>query len=120
MKKYVLLIVLIIFTLMGCSSSNNNDDISNIEKVKDELKNMFETNGYTFSSENAIRNILEGERINVTLNDTEDLQVFIYDSVENATLDSKRIGFDGFSYTTDKMSSEIDWVDSPIFINIII
>ncbi|MBA4688125.1 MAG: hypothetical protein H2184_13285 [Candidatus Galacturonibacter soehngenii] len=61
MKKYLLIISLLILTLIGCSSTDNNskiEDISNIETVKDDIKNIFETNGYTFSSENADRNIL--------------------------------------------------------------
>ncbi|WP_099467151.1 hypothetical protein [Konateibacter massiliensis] len=118
MKKYLLATFLIVLTLIGCSSANNNsktEDTSNTEKVSDDLKNIFETNGYTFSSENANKNILEGDRINITLNDAEDLQVFIYDSIRNADLDSQRISSDGFSYTKDEMSSSIDWSKSPHF-----
>lgn len=119
MKKNLLVIFFIILlTLIGCGSTNNNnktENASNSENALDDLKNIFETNGYTFSSENENKNILEGERINITLNDKTNLQIYIYDSVESANLDSECISSDGYSYTKDDMTTSIEWDDSPHF-----
>lgn len=92
--------------------------LSSRNTMKD-IEQIFVENSYTFNAERSVNSILAGERYNANLNDNLDLQIFIYDTKENANIDANRISADGFSYSkTDNEEvtvSHIDWIGPPHF-----
>lgn len=88
----------------------------NYTDIKD-LKKYFESAGYSFSSEKVNKDVLEGERYTITLDDGIKLSVFLYDSKNEANLDSYRISADGFSYENSEEGKvrSIGWIAPPHF-----
>lgn len=130
MYKKFLILVLVVFMMMGCQTVNTTNKLSSTidtesslpedkRELLDKIKNIFVQSGYIFSFEDAEKNILEGERVNITLNDNENIQLFIYDSPDKASIDAKRISSDGYSYTkadgNNGITSSIDWIEPPHF-----
>lgn len=130
MYKNFLILILVVFMMTGCQTVNTTNELSNTiddesslledkSELLDKIKNIFVQSGYIFSFEDADKNILEGERVNITLNDNENIQLFIYDSPDKASIDAKRISLDGYSYTKEDknngITSSIDWNEAPHF-----
>lgn len=130
MYKKCMIIFMVGLMLMGCSTANKSKESVSTENSivisKDdflnEMKEMFEQSDNTFSYEDVDKSILEGERVNITLNARENMQVYIYESSDKASEDAKRISLDGFSYTKsegdDAITTKIDWIDNPHFYKI--
>lgn len=125
-----MVIFCVVLMLMGCKAANQAEESVSLESsiaiskddFLEEMKEMFEQSDNTFSYEDANKSILEGERVNITLNDSENMQVYIYESSDKAIEDAKRISLDGFSYTKSEgdegMTTTIDWIDNPHFYKI--
>lgn len=130
MYKKGMVIFCVVLMLMGCKAANQVEESVSLESsiaiskddFLEEMKEMFEQSDNTFSYEDANKSILEGERVNITLNDSENMQVYIYESSDEAIEDAKRISLDGFSYTKSEgdegMTTTIDWIDNPHFYKI--
>lgn len=126
MKKLSFSFFFMIVIFAGCSTVNTTVKTEDVSSDKDEsskdgdnqltdLKNLFEKNGYTFSYESASKNILAGERMNVSLKKKEILQAFVYNSKEDADADAKYISYDGTFYEKDNQACSIDWIAPPHF-----
>ncbi|MFA9466593.1 MAG: hypothetical protein ACERKN_20205 [Velocimicrobium sp.] len=126
MKKRSFVFLLIIVMITGYSTVSNNSKTNNDSSNEnlafaddsttlDDLKYLFEEDGYTFSYENASKSFLEGDKVNVTLNDQKNIQVFIYESKIKADSDTQHISADGFTYERDGMTSITDWYEPPHF-----
>ncbi len=130
MYKNFLIIAFVVLMIMGCGTVNTTNELSSSvdaenslsvdkDELLDKLKNIFVQSGYTFSFEDANKNMLEGERVNITLNDNENIQLFIYGSPDKASVDAERISSDGFLYSktdgNNGITSSIDWIEAPHF-----
>lgn len=126
MNKKCMMIIFVVLMLMGCGTTKKANesvtskaDVVSKEYILDQMKEIFEQSGNTFSFKEVDKSILDGERVNITLNDQENMQLFIYESSDKASEDAKRISADGFSYTKiegdNGITSNVDWIDAPHF-----
>ena len=110
MKKiFVTLIVLIVATFLpGCkkdiSESAYNDFITKLDE-KD-----FEVVGKDVEED-----ILKGERKWLTIDDSENLSVYLYERNEKMEEDASYIDEDGCSYNNGKTAYNISWISWPHF-----
>lgn len=126
MNKKCMMIIFVVLMLMGCGTTKKANEsapskavVVSKESVLDKMKEIFEQSGNTFSFKEVEKSTLEGERVNITLNDKENMQLFIYESSDKASEDAKRISADGFSYTKTEgdngITSNVDWIAAPHF-----
>lgn len=120
MKKLFIVCGILLLLVTGCSSKKDND--SNEETpdilidIADKLKN--ESDDYSIDKEKP--NVLSGERYVIHFNDDFSVQVFLYDSKEDAIADGNNLSDDGSKYTktssdNNTVSSIIDWIANPHF-----
>jgi len=105
---FVLLLSFITLTLPGCKgqiSENAYDDF--IRKLEDMNFNVTE--------EDAGKDILEGERKWVTVDETENLSVYLYESNQHMEKDASFIDAGGTGYHNGRNSVEVSWVSYPHF-----
>ena len=120
MKKLFILCFILLLFVSGCSSKkdhNSNEENPDIlVDIADKLKN--DSNDYTIDK--ADKNILSGERYVIHFNDDFSVQVYIYDSIEDAETDANNLSDDGRTYTktssdNNSITSIIDWTSGPHF-----
>lgn len=110
MKKIVLILLLFITTisLFGCSKQISdtayNELITNLEKVD-----------FNIIAEDVEEDILQGQRKWLTINENENITVYMYESSEKMEEDASYIHEEGTSYNNGKNATEISWVSYPHF-----
>ena len=112
MKK-VICVILYLFafwTLIACSGTKSISYDSYDKLVRD-----LENKGYTVKTEDTAKNILNGERKWLTINEKEHITVFLYPSTTSMKKDASYISDDGFSYNDGDSHVSIDWVSYPHF-----
>lgn len=110
MKRIVLislLIVTIIF-LFGCSKQISDtayqDLMSNLEKMD-----------FSIATEDVEKDILQGQRKWLTINENENISVYLYESNEKMEEDASYVDKGGSSYTNGIKNVEVSWVSYPHF-----
>lgn len=83
-------------------------------KHEDIIKDM-ESKNYQVTYEKTDKDILEGERYWLTLDDNEHLGVYVYESAVKASEDASYIDSKGGSYASPSSNIEIDWISYPHF-----
>lgn len=75
------------------------------------LKDM----GYTIEVEDVEESILLGERKWLTVNESDNISIYLYESNDEMEKDASYISADGFSYDNGREAAMIDWVSYPHF-----
>lgn len=110
MKKIVLILLLFVTTicLFGCSKQISdtayNDLITNLEKMN-----------FNIIAEDVEEDIFQGQRKWLTINDNDNISVYLYESSEKMEEDASYIDEGGTSYNNGKNAAEISWVSYPHF-----
>ncbi len=110
MKKSVLILLLFVTTisLFGCSNQISdtayNDLIRNLEKMN-----------FNVIAEDVEEDILQGQRKWLTINEKENISVYLYESSEKMEEDASYIHEGGASYNNGKNVTQISWVSLPHF-----
>jgi len=110
MKKIVLILLTFVTTisLFGCSKqilgTAYNDLITNLEKMD-----------FHVIEEDVEEDILQGQRKWLTINENENISVYLYESSEKMEEDASYIDEGGTSYNNGKNATEISWVSYPHF-----
>jgi len=110
MKKSFLILLLLIGTvsLFGCSK-----EVPIIEYEK--LVSNLENRGFLVVGEDVEEDILLGQRKWLTINDEENLSVYLYKTSEEMEEDASYIHEGGTSYSNGKNEVEISWISYPHF-----
>lgn len=110
MKKRFLILILLIGTisLFGCSKDAS---ITEYGELVSNLKNL----GFSVTEEDVDKDILQGQRKWLTINDEENLSVYLYKTSKEMEEDASYINEQGSSYTNGKDNAEISWVSDPHF-----
>lgn len=109
-KKIILILLLLITTisLFGCSKQISetayNDLITNLEKMD-----------FSIIAEDVEEDILQGQRKWLTINEKENITVYLYESNEMMEEDASYIHEGGISYNNGKNDIKISWVSYPHF-----
>ena len=110
MKRLLSIILLSVLTLslLGCrneiSESAYNDFITKLEEMD-----------FSVISEDVDDDILQGERKWLTINETENISVYFYESNAKMEKDSSYIDAGGSSYNNGKNAVHISWSSFPHF-----
>lgn len=104
----ILLLSLITLSLLGCKN-----------EIPEEAYNHFITRmeemNFNVKAEDAGKDILEGERKWVTVNETENISVYLYEDNRSMEKDSSYIDEGGTGYHNGRNSVEVSWVSYPHF-----
>lgn len=109
-KKIILILLLFVTTisLFGCSKQISdtayNELITNLEKMD-----------FNIIAEDVEEDILQGQRKWLTINEKENISVYLYESSEKMEEDASYIHEGGTSYNNGKNDIEISWVSYPHF-----
>ncbi|HEY8363249.1 MAG TPA: hypothetical protein VIK77_10250 [Tissierellaceae bacterium] len=106
----VILCTAIMLICVGCSS-NQKISYDAYEKLIKGLENM----GYKVESKDVEKSILSGERKWLTLNENENISVYLYENNEKMEEDASYLSFDGGTYNNGKNSIIVEWVSYPHF-----
>lgn len=110
MRKAILILLFLIATIsiFGCSKQISdtayNDLITNLEKAD-----------FNVIAEDVEKDILQGQRKWLTINENENISVYLYESSEKMEEDASYIHEGGSSYSNGKNDVEISWVSLPHF-----
>ena len=110
LKKKILMLLLIFITTIfyGCSKQISYD-------AYDDLITDLENMDYTIEAEDVEENILIGKRKWLTVDGTENISVYLYESNAKMEKDASYLSDDGFSYNDGKKSINVDWISYPHF-----
>lgn len=106
--KTVFVLIFLSVALVGCSKEISYDAY---EELIASLKNI----GYTIEEEDAENDFLAGERKWLTINDDENISVYLYESSDAMEKDASYISDGGTSYDNGKEAVMIDWASYPHF-----
>jgi hypothetical protein len=81
------------------------------EELVINLKDM----GYTIKAEDVEKSILLGERKWLTINESDNISVYLYESNDEMEKDASYLSDDGFSYDNGREAVDIGWVSYPHF-----
>ena len=113
LKKYISIILCVtisLFTLIGC---NRSTQIS--YDAYEELVRNLQSRGYTIDDEDVEKSILLGKRKWLTVDGSENISVYLYESNDKMEKDASYLSEDGFSYNNGKNITQIEWVSYPHF-----
>ncbi|MBO1265472.1 hypothetical protein J3A84_10555 [Proteiniclasticum sp. SCR006] len=110
MKKNasILLLIALAFTLLACKK-----DIP--EAAYMDFITQLEEMNFSVNAEVTDKDILQGERRWLTVNETEHITVYLYDSGSSMEKDASNIDEGGTGYHNGNDSVEISWVSYPHF-----
>jgi len=95
---------------IGCNVSTNIS-YEAYERLISNLENM----GYVVEVEDVEKSILKGERKWLTLNGSDNISVYLYESNHKMEKDASYISDDGYVYNDGKKSTIIEWISYPHF-----
>lgn len=110
MKKSsaVLLLVMTVLLLLGCRKEISE---ATYNRLLTELGEM----GYDVDAKSVQEDILQGQRKWLTMDETENISVYLYESPGQMEKDASYIDEGGSGYTNGRKSVEISWVSYPHF-----
>ena len=110
MKKSgtVLLLLITVLLLLGCSKEFSE---ATYNRLLTELREM----GYDVDAKSVQVDILQGQRRWLTIDETENISVYLYESPGKMEKDASYIDEGGSSYRNGESSVEISWVSLPHF-----
>ena len=110
MKKTISVLLLIFIAISLCACIKQVSNVAYDELIIN-LKNV----GYTIEAEDVEESILLGERKWLTVDGSENISVYLYESNDEMEKDASYLSDDGFSYNNGKESAEIEWISYPHF-----
>lgn len=113
MKKFIFTILCITISLLTFIGCNRSTQIS--YDAYEELVRNLENRGYTIETEDVEESILLGERKWLTIDGSENISVYLYESNDEMEKDASYLSDDGFSYNNGKNAIEIEWISYPHF-----
>lgn len=113
MKKFIFAILCITISLLTFIGCNRSTQIS--YDAYEELVRNLENRGYTIETEDVEESILLGERKWLTINGSENISVYLYESNDEMEKDASYLSDDGFSYNNGKNAMDIEWISYPHF-----
>lgn len=110
MKKNILILLLLIaiVSLFGCSEQIS---FTEYDKLISNLKDV----GFSVIEEDVGEDILQGQRKWLTINDEENMSVYLYENSQKMEEDATYIHEGGSSYTNGGKNVETSWVSYPHF-----
>lgn len=113
LKKIMLSILCMTIVLLMFIGCNRPIPISYdaYEEFIIKLENM----GYTIELEDVEESILLGERKWLTVDGSENISVYLYESNEKMEKDASYLSEDGFNYNNGKKAVAISWISYPHF-----
>jgi len=110
MKKSgtVLLLLITVLLLLGCRKEFSE---ATYNRLLTELREM----GYDVDAKSVQEDILQGQRKWLTMDETENVSVYLYASPRKMEQDASYIDEGGSGYTNGRKSVEISWVSYPHF-----
>lgn len=110
MKKNILILLLLIaiLSLFACSKKVS---ITEYEQLILNLEDV----GFSVVVEDVGEDILQGQRKWLTINDEENISVYLYENSQKMEEDASYINEGGSSYTNGGKNVEISWVSYPHF-----
>ncbi len=105
---FVLLLSFIVLSFPGCKAQIS-------EKAYEDFIIKLEDMNFNVTAEDAGKDILEGERRWVTVNETENISVYLYESSRSMEKDASYIDAGGTGYHNGRNSVEVSWVSYPHF-----
>lgn len=113
MKKFIFAILCITISLLTFIGCNRSTQIS--YDAYEELVRNLENRGYTIETEDVEESILLGKRKWLTINGSENISVYLYESNDEMEKDASYLSDDGFSYNNGKNAMDIEWISYPHF-----
>lgn len=110
MKKTISVLLLIFITTSLCACAKQVSNVA-YEELITNLENM----GYTIETEDVEESIILGERKWLTVDGSENISVYLYESNDEMEKDASYLSDDGFSYDNGKESAEVEWISYPHF-----
>ena len=110
MKKIVLVALLFVSSILLFACSNQISD-----KTYNDLVANFEKMNFNVVSEDVEESILQGQRKWLTIDENENISVYLYENKEKMEKDSSYLSKDGFSYDDGKGIKSISWTSHPHF-----
>lgn len=107
--SFVIIVAIVI--IIPFIKTNANYDLESYERFVTELKGK----GYTVKQEDVDKSILAGQRKWLTINENENISVYIYKNQKRMEKDAGYVSSDGFSYNSDYNNINISWVSEPHF-----
>lgn len=74
-----------------------------------------ESSGFKIKQEDVDKDILAGQRKWLTVDDNENISVYIYKNNKRMVKDASHVSPDGFSYKTGFKNVSISWISNPHF-----
>lgn len=113
MKKFIFAILCITISLLTFIGCNRSTQISydSYEELVRNLENM----GYTIEAEDVEESNLLGQRKWLTVDGSENISVYLYESNDEMEKDASYLSDDGFSYNNGKNAMDIEWISHPHF-----
>lgn len=110
MRKVVLILMLFItvLSIFGCSKQNS-------DTAYNDLITNFKERSYNIIEEDVEKHILQGQQKRLTINEKENIYVYIYESNEKMEEDASYIDEGGTSYNNGVNEAKISWVSLPHF-----
>lgn len=110
MRKVVLILMLFItvLSIFGCSKQNS-------DTAYNDLITNFKERNYNIIEEDVENHILQGQQKRLTINEKENIYVYIYESNEKMEEDASYIDEGGTSYNNGVNEAKISWVSLPHF-----
>jgi len=109
--KNTIVILLLVFIVATLSSCSKQISYTAYEELIVNLEDM----GFAIDARDVKEHILAGERKWLTINKTDNISVYLYESGSKMEEDAAYLSDDGFSYNHGKEHAEISWVSYPYF-----
>ncbi|MFH5834734.1 hypothetical protein ACHAL6_01495 [Proteiniclasticum sp. C24MP] len=110
MKKSAAILILFALTLTMLACQKEVP-----ETAYEEFMTQLEEMDFSVTAENTDKDILQGERRWLTVNETEHITVYLYESESSMEKDASFIDEGGTGYHNGNNSVEISWVSYPHF-----
>lgn len=109
--KSILLLLVMTTSLLGCTK-----EISNT--AYNDFITKLENKGYKVDAKDVDEDILEGKRKWLTLDETDNITVYLYESDKKMEEDASYVDEGGSSYNNGKRAINVSWVSLPHFYKI--
>lgn len=110
MRKAITILLLVLIAI-GISSCSKEISYTAYEELIINLEDM----GFTVEVEDVEEDILLGQRKWLTINENDNITVYLYNSNEKMEEDASSISHGGTSYNNGKNRMEISWASYPHF-----
>ena len=112
--KNTIVILLLVFIVATFSSCSKQISYTAYEELIVNLEDM----GFIVDTRGVEESILAGERKWLTINENDNLSVYLYENSNKMEEDAAYLSDDGFSYNNGKKAVEISWISYPHFFKV--